>query len=193
MLPQDSGKDEASESNANANAMLQPGITFFDPESPTGLPVLCKLGVGRSIRVHSSRLLAAYINMDTSGKVLLLASVVKTLVKVHNLTQEMSVYGWMVLLIHFLLRFEYYPNIQHNFPVRGNSLPLHNKNFPRKTMCGDIDVTYDAGSTLPFECVDRINSASMLDLLTHFLRYLAYDSNLFGCVFTLRGSGEVRD
>lgn len=157
-------------------------LHFVDEDSPIGA-TRCKLVIGRPLFVHSSRLLAAYLRLDASGKVMAYTAFIRKFVKDHNLCGQLSLYGWTVLCIHVLLKFQFVPNIQDNYQAEIPSLC--------RTFCGDIDVTTLHTPCLSIQHVNKIAQTSVFELIILFFRYWALDADVLGSVFTLRRQGEV--
>lgn len=95
-------------------------IRFVDEDAPAG-PMSCRLSVGDALCEHSSRLVGAYIRLDKGGKLNTLMAFVKSFAKKHGLVTQLSVYGWSVLVIHWLLRFGYIDNIQRLAAADGSN------------------------------------------------------------------------
>lgn len=92
-----------------------------------------------------------------------------------------SSYGWVIMCLHFLLRFEYIPNIQ-----RGDIQINRRRNKKLDFRMYEVDETI----SLSLSHIERLNGESAVDLLNQFLVYLCKDFNRELFCMTLRGNGN---
>lgn len=163
---------------------LESVITCTDNDAPMN-PMNFTVVLNKQIYPYSSRLISSYFKSDTSGKVKLFAGIIKCFVKEHQLNTELSSYAWNIMIIHFLLRFGYISNIQN---VENSAMPA---SAVTRTKVNDIDVTFTDGTCVPHACQEKLNHTSVFELLVRFFKYFAFDGDVFGNVFTLRGKGDV--
>jgi hypothetical protein len=172
----------------NAQQHEEFAIGFTDMDAPAG-PMRCKVVVCHPLFVHSTRLLASYFNMDTSGKILSFIAIIKAFTAAHEINRELNAYAWNVLALHYLLNKKYLCCIQDSFlpPVVGpNGQPL-----PPRVMCGDIDVSFYDSMSLTAENLSNLAKVSIFELLFGFFKYYVTEFNVFDSVATLRDRGEV--
>lgn len=133
--------------------------------------------------------------MDTSGKCRAFLSIIRTFAKEHDISRELTSYGWSILGIHVLLRHGFITPIQHNYNGDDSASSAASTTTGQQSVrrvCGDIDVTFDELSALPVECADKLAQTSLFELLYTFFRYMVMEIDVFGKIVTLRGKGEVR-
>ena len=155
-------------------------INFVDNESPLQ-PMACSVILNKQIYPYSSRFIAAYYNLDSTGKVKLFAGIIQSFSKEHNLNIELSSYAWNVMVIHFLLRFGYLSNIQY----------VDNSYSAVKAKINDITIEFMEGLSLSRTCQEKLSQTSLFELLVKFFRYYSFDADIFGHVFTLRKLGDI--
>lgn len=161
-----------------------PVVTFdmglLDQDASVDTVVHCCAIINCPSYPLGTRLIHACYSLDSSGKLRLLAGFVLGYARGQGLVRELSSYAWHLLILHYLLRFGFIPDLQAS-EIEASS----------KGKSGTINVTSIESASLPQSCVDLIARTSLIELLISFYRYLGYQSDVYGSVFTLRGRGLV--
>ena len=140
----------------------------------------CDLVVNQKFGIENSRLIKAYLDYDKSGKVKVFLMLLKTFARSHGLNSAangfLSSYGWIILGLHFLLKFELIPNF-----IEPSSEPSY---------CDGVDVSFTVPST-ESSTFSSLQEWTLSTLLFRFFVYMFEDVDLVAEVLTLRNAGEV--
>jgi hypothetical protein len=145
------------------------------------------LTVNKKIPIYNSTLIRDYLLSDKSGTLKSTALVLKSIVKEEGICDAsigyLSSYSWIVLLLHFLLRFEFLPPFD----------TIRNEESTDKSslFCEDIYIGYTVPQVLPWYYQDRIASVGVAELLIMFTEYLTTHVDARTDCLTMRGAGEV--
>jgi hypothetical protein len=145
------------------------------------------LTVNKKIPIHNSTLIRDYLLSDKSGTLKSTALVLKSIVKEEGICDAsigyLSSYSWIVLLLHFLLRYEFLPPFD---TVRSDDSSDKSSLF-----CEDVYVGYTVPQVLPWYYQDRIASVGVAELLIMFTEYMTMHVDVRSDCLTMRGAGEV--
>lgn len=160
------------------------GVIKFRVKTPTRNQH-CDLIVNNVIASKNSELIKRYLQLDATGKVRGFLMLTKRFVKTHGIGDAVkgfpSSYGWVVMCLHFLLRFEYIPNIQ-----RSDVHVDRRRNRKLDFRMYEVDQTISLSATH----VESLREVTAVDLLNQFLVYLYKDFNHELYCMTLRGTGN---
>lgn len=158
------------------------GVIHFVDTTPwdKSVPWQCDLVVNQKLGIHNSRLIRAYLEFDSSGKIKQFLRLVKLFAKSHKLNLApnglLSSYAWIVLGLIFLLRCEYVPNFQQD--------------LRDVVLCDGINVNFLVPSKIGV-ALDKLHATLLPDLCLQFFTYLTEQVNICTDVLTMRGKGEV--
>ena len=133
----------------------------------------------------NSELIKNYITLDPSGKVRQFLMITKCFVKAQGIGDAVqgypSSYCWAIMCLHFLLRFDYVPNLQR--AVIGIDRQRNRKLDFRM---------YDLENRISLSShhIQRLGGETAIDLLHRFLLYVCKDFNKTLHCMTLRGVGN---
>lgn len=103
----------------------------------------------------------------------------------------LSITGWYVLSLHFLLHFEYLPNIHMDQMYLMKETLIDNFSNQQQQTTIPIDISKNFLKILPTKYKDKIDSISLIELFESFLRYYVEKFDIYSSVVTLRGKGIV--
>lgn len=196
-------KSAGTNSNNNQNSIVK---KFLDV-SPNSASF--SIFLNSELPLHSHWLIENYLINDKTNKVKIFLLLIKNFVKGNEISNQndgfLSLYGWYILALHFLLRFQFIQYLPSPYYLTNNSIPYSSSCMCNQ--CSQYSLLKDSSSTLnisrsvydafckhyishvnPTEVKlsqDKLNNISYLQLLDLFFRYYVEYFDTFNSVVSI--------
>lgn len=147
--------------------------------------------------IQGTELLRNIIKSDTTGKIRIYLNTIKKFIKSHKIHDSsngyLSLFGWMIMALHVLIKFKYL------FYIHGKSycLPPSSSNNNSTNDGGDISLGggFPGMTSQDVElrnvCVNQLHRTSIMELLDRFFRYYVEEFDTFRHVVSIRNVNDV--